>query len=230
MLFILIFIVVILAKMKCLLCSSKFKDQKALLDHYFSYHNIDVNNCFFQKLFQVNNKTLLRNCVRCSEFLTSEKHKPTQDFLKHYEDGKNIPFEQKPLDILKLSGLLIYSIDFQKHNDFYDFYNCEKCADDFLNNVKYKFKSNEKNSFKCSFYIENKQNSVTPNLQSLIDTRYWTAETYVGKYFNDFIFSGLRQDILEREIVNNMSGSAWYFKRFIYLAVKVLDLKFEISN
>ena len=31
----------------------------------------------------------------------------------------------------------------------------------------------KKNMFKCSFYIENKQN--------------WTAETYDGKYFNDFI-------------------------------------------
>ena len=84
--------------------------------------------------------------------------------------------------------------------------------------------------FKCSFYIENKENSDTPNLQPSIDTRYWTTETYDGKYFNDFIFSGLRQDILKRVIVNNMSGSAWYFKRFIYLAVKALDLKFEISN
>ena len=184
----------------------------------------------FQELFQVNNKTLLRNCVRFSEFLTSEKHKATHDFLKHYEDGKNIPFEEKPLEILKFPGLTIYSTDFQKHNEFYKFYNSEKCVDDFLKNVKYKFKPNEKNSFKCSFYIENKQNFVTPNLQPLIDTRYWMTETYDGKYFNDFIFSGLRQDILKRVIVNNMSGSAWYFERFIYLAVKVLDLKFEISN
>ena len=121
-------------------------------------------------------------------FLTSEKHKATHDFLKHYEDGKNIPFEEKLLDILKFSGLTIYSIDFQKHSEFYDFYNSGKRADDFLNNVKYKFNSNEKNSFKCSFYIENKHNSVTCSLQSLIDTRYWTTETYDGKYFNDFNF------------------------------------------
>ena len=121
-------------------------------------------------------------------FLTSEKHKATHDFLKHYEDGKNIPFEEKPLDILKFSGLTIYSIDFQKHSEFYNFYNSGKRVDDFLNNVKYKFNSNEKNSFKCSFYIENKYNSVTCSLQSLIDTRYWTTETYDGKYFNDFNF------------------------------------------
>ena len=193
--------------MKCLLCSSKFKNQRELLDHYLSYHNIDENNWFFQKRFQVNNNALKRNCVRCSEFLISEKHKATHDFLKH-EDGKNIPFEEKPLAILKFSGLTIYSVDLQKHSEFYDFYNSEKCVDDFLNNVKYKFKSNEKNSFKCSFYIKNKQNSVTSNLQPLIDTRYWITETYDGKYFTDFIFSGLRQDIRKRVIVNNMSGSS----------------------
>ena len=128
--------------MKCLLCSFKFKDLKELLDHYLSYHNIDENNWFFQKLFQVNSKTLLRKCVRCSEFLTSEKHKATHNFLKHYEDGKNIPFEEKLLDILKFSGLTIYSTNFRKHNEFYNFYNSEKCVDDFLKNVKYKFKPN----------------------------------------------------------------------------------------
>ena len=48
-------------------------------------------------------------------------------------------------------------------------------------------------------------------------------------YFDDFLF-GLKQDILKRAIVNNMSGSAWYFKRFLYLAVKVLDSQAEITK
>ena len=198
--------------MKCLLCSSKFKDQKALLDHYLSYHNIDENNWFFQKLFQTKNKVLLKNCVRCSEFLTTEKHKATHDFLEHYKEGNDIPFEEKPLDISKFPNLLIYSIEFQKHSDFYNFYNPDKCVDDFLKNVQYRFKPNHKNWFQCSFYIENKQNSVTNNLEPLVDTRYWSTETYDSKYFNDFISFGLKQDILKRVIVNNMSGSAWYFK------------------
>ena len=91
--------------MKCLLCSSKFKDQKALLDHYLSYHNIDENNWFFQKLFQTKNKVLLKNCVRCSEFLTTEKHKAIHNFLEHYKKGKDILFEEKPLDISKSFNL-----------------------------------------------------------------------------------------------------------------------------
>ena len=113
--------------MKCLLCSSKFKNQKALLDHYLSYQNIDEYNWFFQKLFQIKNKTLLKNCVRCSEFLTTEKHKATHDFLEHYKDGKNIPFEEKPLDISKFPGLIFYSIEFRNIVIFITFTGLKMC-------------------------------------------------------------------------------------------------------
>ena len=123
-------------EMKCLLCSSKFKDQKELLDHYLSYHNIDKNNCFFQKLFQSKNKTLLKNCIRCNEFLATEKQKAVPDFLKHYDEAKNILFEEKLLDIVKYPGLMVYYIDFKKYSSFYNFYNSEKCVDDFLRNLK----------------------------------------------------------------------------------------------
>ena len=60
-------------------------------------------------------------------------------------------------------------------------------------------------------------------LQSIFDTRYWTTPTYEGVYFSDFIFFGLKQDILSRVIINSMSGSSWHFKRFISLAVKIVD-------
>ena len=189
-----------------------FKDQKDLLDHYLSYRNIDENNCFFQKLFQTKNKPLLKNCARCNEFLTTEKYKAIQDFLK--------------LDISKYPALVIYSTGFQKHSNFGNFYNS---VDDILKNVKYRFKSTNKEWFKCSFNIENTTIFICPDLQLLLNTRYWTAETYNSIYFNDFIFYALRQDILKRVIINTMSGSSWYFKRFVYLAVKILDGEVEIS-
>ena len=216
--------------MKCLLCSSKFKDQKDLLDHYLSYHNIDENNWFFQKLFQTKNKTLFTNCLRCNEFLATEKQKVVHNFLKHYDDGKTIPFEEKPLDIVRYPALTIYSIEIQKHITFYKFYDSENCVEDFLRNVKYRFKSTSKKWFKCSFNIENIQNSIHPDLQTLLNTRYWTTQTYDSTYFNNFIFFGLRQDILNRVIINTMPGSAWHFKRFISLAVKILDGEVEVFN
>ena len=61
--------------MKCLLCSSTFENQEDLLRHYIDYRKVDQNNWFFQKLFQIKNKTVLKRCVRCEEFLTTDKHK-----------------------------------------------------------------------------------------------------------------------------------------------------------
>ena len=117
--------------MKCLLCSSKFKDQKNLLNHYVTYHNVDENNWFFQTFFQIKDKSLLKRCLRCDKFLVTEKQKTVHNFLIHYEHGKTIPFEEKPLDLLKLPSLTIYSIEFKKHQNVSDFYNSELCVDDF---------------------------------------------------------------------------------------------------
>ena len=209
--------------MKCLLCSSTFQNQEHLLNQYVSYYNVDENNWFFQKLFQIKNKSLLKQCVRCSEFLTTEKHKSIHNFLKHYEEGKSVPFEDKPIGIVRFNGLTIYSTEFQKHKDFYDFFNFEKCVDDFSRNVKYKFKPGCKKWIKCSFTTENIQNSPYKDLRAIINSRYWTTPPYEWIYFNDFIFYGLRQNILGRVIINGMSGSLWHFKHFFSLSLKILD-------
>ena len=66
-------------------------------------------------------------------------------------------------------------------------------------------------------------------MQPLLNTRYWATETYDSIYFNAFIFHSLKIDILKRVIVNQMSGSSWYFKRFLNLAVKILDAEIKIS-
>ena len=76
---------------------------------------------------------------------------------------------------------------------------------------------------KCSFAIENIQNSPNQNLLPIINSRYWTTLPYEGIYFNDFIFYGLRQNILGRVIVNGPSGSSWHFMRFLFLSLKGLD-------
>ena len=66
-------------------------------------------------------------------------------------------------------------------------------------------------------------------MHPLINIRYWTTETYNSIYFNDFIFYSLKNDILKRVIVNQMTGSSWYFKRFLHLAIKILDSEVKIS-
>ena len=208
--------------MKCLLCSSKFQDEQKLIAHYLTYHNVDQNNWFFKKLFMKDNKAFLRNCIRCGEFLITKKEKAAHDFIKHYDNGKEIPFEGKPLDIIKLPALTIYKIEFKKYKNQYSFFNAEKCVDDFLKNVQNRFRVTNKKWFKCSFTIENTQNSIRTNLIPLTNTRYWTTETF-------FILHSLRSDILKRVLVNQMSGSSWYFKRFLSLAVKILDTEINFS-
>ena len=104
--------------MKCLLCSSSFQNQEDLLNHYVSYQNVDESNWSFQNIFQSKNKALLKHCVRYNEFLTTEKHKLVHNFLKHYHEGKSIPFEDKPTGIMRFSGLTISSSEFQKHGEF----------------------------------------------------------------------------------------------------------------
>ena len=73
------------------------------------------------------------------------------------------------------------------------------------------------------FTIENIQNSPYQDLKPIINSWYWTILPYEGTYFNDFIFYGLRQNILGRVIINGMSGSSWHFKRFVSLSLKFLD-------
>ena len=214
--------------MKCLLCSSVFENQKELLDHYVSYHNVDEKNWFFQKLFQSDNRAFLKNCLRCDRFLTTKKEKAVHDFLKHYNEGKEIHFEEKRLDIIRYPALLIYQIEYKKYSNHYSFFNSKKCVEEFLQKVKYRFHTTSKKWFKCSFIIENTQNSIRPDLEPLLNTRYWTNKTYDSVYFNDFIFHAMKYDILKRVINNNMSGTSWYFKRFLYIAIKILDGEVEI--
>ena len=131
---------------KCLLCSSVFKNQKELLDHYISYHNVDENNWFFQKLFQTNkNKAFLKNCISCDQFLTTKKEKVIHDFLKHYNEGKDIPFKEKLLGIIRYSSLLIYQIEYKKYGNSCSFFNSEKCINEFLQIVKLNFTPQVKN-------------------------------------------------------------------------------------
>ena len=93
----------------------------------------------------------------------------------------------------------------------------------FLKGVQNKFIPGGKKWIKCSFTIENIKNSPYKDLRPIINSRYWTTLPNEGIYFSDFIFYGLRQNILGRVIINGMSGSSWYFKRFVYLSLKILD-------
>ena len=130
--------------------------------------------------------------------MATKNEKAVHDFLKHSNDGKNIPFEERPLDIIKYPALTIYQIEFKKHKNLYSFYNSEKCVVEFLQNVRYRLNATSKKWFKCSFTIENTQNSINTDLRPLISTRYCTTETYDSIYFNDFINIFIKKRYFEK--------------------------------
>ena len=52
-----------------------------------------------------------------SFWLQKKKEKAIHNFLKHYKEGKDIPFEEKPLDIIKYPTLTIYQIEYKKYSN-----------------------------------------------------------------------------------------------------------------
>ena len=115
-----------------------------------------------------------------------------------------------------------------KHGEYYDFENSEEVVDDFLKNEHSRIKPPGLKIIKCSFVVESIQESVFDILRSFFSTRYWTTDVYKATYFNDFIFHGLKRNILTKVIVNGMSGSSWKFCRFVMLSLKVLNVDREI--
>ena len=211
--------------MKCLLCNLSFSNEDELFDHYVQFHKIDKSNWFFKNLFNKKNLKILKKCLRCEEFIYDTKAKVEHDFLNHFYEGKEEPFENKPLDIKVLQNkIMIYSIEYSKHKDSYNFFDSEKCVSDFLLNCRKKFKKTEQNkTFKCSFTIQNQQKSAIPSAPPSLDSRYWTTSVYDSVFFNDFIFFSLKSDILNKVIQNGLSGSSWYFQKFLSLSLKVLE-------
>ena len=100
--------------MKCLLCSSNFDTNEELIQHYLTYHKVDQSNKFFQKPFQPQKQSpIFRYSVKCmrgNDFLMTNSYKVKHDFLKHYDQGQDTVFEDKPVDIVKTTQILKYEI------------------------------------------------------------------------------------------------------------------------
>ena len=86
--------------MKCLLCNQQFNQEDQLKQHYINVHNVDSNNYFFMKLFK--QRIICQKYLRCDNFLTTNKHKVLQNFLKPYSDDKTKPSEERSTEIKKI--------------------------------------------------------------------------------------------------------------------------------
>ena len=71
-------------------------------------------------------------------------------------------------------------------------------------------------------YFELKNHQQT-EIVELENTRVWLTNVFIGRYFNEFIRSEMKKDILKRVIINGSTGSSWLFKHFNKLQFIVTD-------
>ena len=114
-----------------------------------------------------------------------------------------------PLNIIKRGPIIYYSINFDQHKNFYDFFTGD-VVETFLNSVYQVFRSNKENKFQGYAEIINQQRGEIV----LEDKRVWLTNVYCSKYFNDFVRGEIKDEITKRVVVNGESGSSWHFKRF----------------
>ena len=77
--------------------------------------------------------------------------------------------------------------------------NSEELVADFLKNIRSKFDSQESYFLiKCGFSIENFQPGPVENDSPIINTQYSSIEPSRTKYFNDYIFFSLKENILKK--------------------------------
>ena len=44
--------------------------------------------------------------------------------------------------------------------------------------------------------------------------RIWLTDIYTCAFFNDYVKEKIRESFMKRVIINGMTGSSWFFKRF----------------
>ena len=211
--------------MKCLLCNFQSNDQNKVRNHYINFHRVDSKSEFFKKIFAEDKNVFYgKRCFRCQDYLSTSRFKIYHNFLKHYNDGETV-VDNKPITVTEIGAVKKYEITFQEHSDSYDFFNSEKLVDEFLLLVKGKiFLSNTDYYIRCGFSLENMQAHLTDDDVLLANSRYWSTESIQTKSFNDFIFFSLRESISKRVINNGLTGSSWFFKRFLYIHVKTIKV------
>ena len=144
-------------------------------------------------------------------------------FLFHYGErqmsGRRPELSTLPLNVLKRGPITYYSINFEQHKNFYDFFN-SSMVDVFLDSIYEIFRPNTEKKFQGYAEIVNQQR-VEIILQ---DKRVWLTNSFNSKHFNDFFRREIRDEITKRIIANGQTGSSWYFKRFQRLTIIVVSL------
>ena len=223
--------------MEFLLCYLKPKDsllferRRCLKEHYKKHHKVDPKNVHFQRLFERDNNNLDGlTCSICRLNFSSNTKKKNHMFLRHYlqsprQQVGGAIVDSRHLNILHRGKIIYFSINYNQHKGFYDFFSSDMVSD-FLDNVYKAFKPlpNTKYKFHAFFELVNQQ-KIDSN-QRLFDTRSWFTNVYHFFHFNEFVRQQFNDEILKRIIQNGQTGSSWHFFRFQSLRVIAAPLKY----
>ena len=126
-------------------------------------------------------------------------------FLFHYnQSGGSRMNQQLPLNVLKRGPITYFSVNFNQHKDFYNFFE-ESIVDDFLDAVYARFAPDDEIKIQGYAEIINQQqgnNIISEN------KRVWLTNVYTAKHFKPYVRGAVRNDILKRLIFNGDTGSS----------------------
>ena len=167
---------------------------------------------------QIETVATKRNVTDVTEPFTDAETWKKHNIWSHYQFGGQLPAENKPINILKLRNFLKTLSNFDQHQDFYNFFDSEKLLDVFLSVFLLKFLPMENVEVQSTFSLINYESAESDYLVETIIKRSWITDVY-GYFFNKYVKTGLKRDMLERVSVNGLIGRR--FKRFHHLAINV---------
>ena len=165
--------------MKCLLFSLDFIRERVLKKHYLDYHFINEDDIYFKDLFS--SDTIEKTCRICRETFKSSWEQKKHAFLFHYGKqkigGRGPITSALPLNVLKRCPITYYSISFNQHKNFYDFFS-SGVVDVFLDSVYETYRPIKENKIQGYAEIVNQQRGET----NLEDKRVWLTNSSNSKF------------------------------------------------
>ena len=202
---------------KCEFCSRVLKSIQEIEDHSRDVHSTTVeNNPVFKNYFNVVNSDphefIMEGCDYCKKLFFESGKKARHYLSKHLRPIAN---PNSSLIIRKIgSKYLEFSINYDKHKNFYDFYTPEKVIRQFIEDVFLKI-PNEEGEFKLVSNLMN-QSMVDIEGRKIYSNKLWTTGA-IQRKMDDRVNEFLYVNTKIRVLVNGESGSSIYFHRFIFL-------------
>ena len=196
--------------------------------HYHGFHNVDLTNPQFIKLFEsVSNAAPDKKCEYCDRQFSTHQEKKNHVFVSLY---RHLPLQvggsrtASRLNILRRGEIIDFSINFEQHQNHYNVFTSD-IVPVFLDVAYRNFvpKIDVKYKFQGFFELLNWkgiQNETYPTPSS------WFTKVYRFKTFNRLVRQELKEDMQNKVINNGYSGSSWRFHRFQSLKVLVTPLKY----